>query len=155
MKLYLVQHAESKHKEEEYTRPLSDRGWRNIRKTASYAKEYLHIKVEQIVHSGKLRAKQTAEVLAEQLNPPKALIADTNLEPLADPKAWKKRLVKTTQDIMLVGHLPHLSKLASYLLAGDENKEVIAFKMGGIVCLERDQQCHWAIHWMITPAIIP
>jgi phosphohistidine phosphatase len=155
MKLYLVQHAESKRKEEDHTRPLSDRGWKDIRKTANYAKEHLRIKVEQIVHSDKLRAKQTAEVLAEHLNPPKAVIADTNLEPLADPKAWKKRLVETQGDIMLVGHLPHLSKLASYLLAGDENKEVIAFRMGGIVCLERDQQRRWTIHWMITPDTTP
>lgn len=155
MKLYLVQHAESKRKEEDHTRSLSDRGWKDIRKTANYAKEHLRIKVEQIVHSGKLRAKQTAEVLAEHLNPPKAVITDTNLEPLADPKAWKKRLVETTEDIMLVGHLPYLSKLASYLLAGDENKEVIAFRMGGIVCLERDQQRRWTIHWMITPDTTP
>lgn len=111
MKLYLVQHAESKRKEEDHTRSLSDRGWKDIRKTANYAKEHLHIKVEQIVHSGKLRAKQTAEVLADHLNPPKAIITATNLEPLADPKAWKKRLVETTEDIMLVGHLPYLSKL--------------------------------------------
>lgn len=155
MKLYLVQHAESKRKEEDYTRSLSDRGWKDIRKTANYAKEHLRIRVEQIVHSGKLRAKQTAEVLAEHLNPPKGVITDTNLEPLADPKAWKKRLGETTGDIMLVGHLPHLSKLASNLLAGDENKEVIAFRMGGIVCLERDQQRRWTIQWMITPDTTP
>jgi phosphohistidine phosphatase len=155
MKLYLVQHAESKREEEDHTRSLSDRGWNDIRKTANYAKEHLCIKVEQIVHSGKLRAKQTAEVLAEHLNSPKAVVTDTNLEPLADPKSWKKRLVETTEDIMLVGHLPHLSKLASYLLVGDENKEVIAFRMGGIVCLERDQQHRWTIHWMITPDTTP
>ncbi|MCW4055210.1 MAG: phosphohistidine phosphatase SixA [Candidatus Bathyarchaeota archaeon] len=155
MKLYLVQHADSKRKEEDHTKSLSDRGWKDIRKTANYAKEHLHIKVEHIIHSGKLRAKQTAEVLAEHLNPPKAVITDPNLEPLADPKVWKKRLVEITKNTMVVGHLPHLSKLASYLLAGDENREVIAFKMAGIVCLERDQQRRWTIQWMITPDTTP
>jgi len=51
--------------------------------------------------------------------------------------------------------LPHLSRLASYLLAGDETKEVIGFRMGGIVCLERDQRRRWTIRWMITPDTIP
>lgn len=155
MKLYFVQHAESKRKEEDHTRSLSDRGWEDIRKTANYAKKHLRIKVEQIVHSGKLRAKQTAEVLAEHLNPPNGVTTDTSLEPLADPKAWKKRLSETKEDIMVVGHLPHLSKLTSYLLADDETKEVIGFKMGGIVCLERDQQRRWTIQWMITPDTTP
>ena len=155
MKLYFVQHAESKRREEDHTRSLSDRGWEDIRKTANFAREHLRIKVEQIVHSGKLRAKQTAEVLAEYLNPPNGVMTDTSLEPLADSKPWKKRLGEITEDIMLVGHLPHLSKLASYLLAGNETKEVIAFSMGGIVCLERDQQRRWTIQWMITPDTTP
>ena len=155
MKLYFVQHAESKRREEDHTRSLSDRGWEDIRKTANFAREHLRIKVEQIVHSGKLRAKQTAEVLAEYLNPPNGVMTDTSLEPLADPKPWKKRLGETTEDIMLVGHLPHLSRLASYLLAGNETREVIAFSMGGIVCLERDQQRRWTIQWMITPDTTP
>lgn len=151
MRLYLVQHAEPRRKEEDPTRPLSERGWEDIRKMAKYAGEHLRIEVEQIVHSGKLRAKQTAEVLAQHLNPPKGVAADENLEPLADTEIWKKRLVKTTEDIMLVGHLPHLSKLASYLLVDNENKEVVAFRMGAIICLGRDEQHRWTIQWLITP----
>jgi len=154
MRLYLVQHSEPKRKEEEPARPLSDRGLETIKKMAKYAMERLQIKVEEIVHSGKLRAEQTAEVLAEHLKPPSGVTTDKNLEPLADPKIWKKHLGETTDDIMLVGHLPHLSKLASSLLVGDKNKEVVAFKMGGIVCLERDQQHGWTIQWIVTPEIL-
>jgi len=154
MKLYLVQHAEPKRKEEDPTRPLSDRGWKNIGKMARYAKEHLCIEVVRIVHSGKLRAKQTAEVIAEHLNHAICMVTDENLEPLADLRIWKRGLVETSEDIMLVGHLPHLSKLASHLLAGDENKEVVAFKMGGIICLERDQQRRWTIQWMVNPETI-
>jgi len=154
MKLFLVQHAEPTCKEEDPTRPLSDIGWENIRKIAKYARDQLQIHVEQIVHSGKLRAKQTAETLAEHLNPPKDMVTDKNLEPMADPKVWKELLVATLEDVMLVGHLPHLSKLASLLLVGDENKEVLAFRMAGIACLKRDQQGHWSIQWVLTPETI-
>lgn len=151
MKLYLVQHAEPKRKEEDPARPLSDGGWESIRKMAKHARDHLQIQVEKVVHSGKLRAKQTAEALAAHLNPPKGVAADDNLEPLADPKVWKERLIETSQDIMLVGHLPHLNKLASLLLVGDEKKELLAFRMGGIACLERDQQGRWSVQWISTP----
>lgn len=150
MKLYLVQHAEPKRKEEDPTRPLSERGRESIRKMARYVKERLCIKVERIFHSGKLRSEQTAKVLAEHLEPPSGVILDKNLEPLANPKVWHVRLEEISEDIMLVGHLPHLNKLTSSLLVGDEDKEIVAFKMGSIVCLERDQQHHWTIQWITT-----
>jgi phosphohistidine phosphatase len=155
MRLYLVQHAESKRKEEDPSRPLSERGWEDIRRVAKYAEKYLRIRVDQIVHSSKLRARQTAEVLGEHLHPTRGVKVAEGLEPLADPKIWKNRLAEITEDTMIVGHLPHLSKLAGYLLTGDEGKEVVAFRMGGIVCLERDESGRWAVQWMINPEIIP
>lgn len=155
MKLYLVQHAEAKSKVEDSSRPLSENGLRIIRKVAKHAGKHLRIQVAEIVHSGKLRAKQTAEVLAEHLKPTNGLMASKDLEPLADPRIWKNRLAETAKDVMLVGHLPHLSKLSSLLLAGNENKEIIKFKMGGIICLERDESSRWTTRWMITPDIIP
>jgi len=69
MKLYLVQHAESKRREEDPSRPLSEKRWSDIRKVAKYAEKHLDIEVSQIIYSGKLRAKQTTEVLAEYLQP--------------------------------------------------------------------------------------
>jgi len=155
VKLYLVQHAEAKRKEEDRTRSLSESGWENIRKMARYVKARLCIKVERIFHSGKLRAEQTAKVLAEHLEPSSGVIPDKDLEPLADPKVWYMRLQEISKDIMLVGHLPHLSKLTSSLLVGDENKEIVAFKMGSIVCLEQDQQHHWTIQWITTNETAP
>jgi len=155
MRLYLVQHAESKRKEEDPSRPLSEKGEGDIRKVARYAEKHLQIHVRQIVHSGKLRAKQTAEVLAEHIHPEKGVKVAEGLEPLADPKAWISQLAETTEDIMIVGHLPHLSKFATHLLTGDEIKDVVTFRMAGISCLERNESGGWTIRWMITPEIIP
>jgi len=151
----LVQHAESKRKEEDPSRPLSQKGERDIRRVAKYAEKHLQIQVRQIFQSGKLRAKQTAEVLAERLNPVKGVTVAEGLEPLSDPKVWKSQLAETTEDIMMVGHLPHLSKLATHLLTGDEIKDVVTFRMASISCLERNESGGWTIRWMITPEIIP
>jgi len=155
MRSYLVQHAEAMHEEEDKSRPLSKKGWEDIRRVAKYAEEYLHIRVGQIVHSGKLRAKQTTEVLAEHLRPEKGVVAAEGLDPLADPSHWKKRLAETMADTMIVGHLPHLSRLSGLLLCEDESKGLVAFKMGGIICLEREEGGRWTIQWVITPEIIP
>ena len=155
LRLYLVQHAEAKSKAEDPERPLSGKGLMNIRKIGKFAKQNLRIDVAQIFHSGKLRAKQTAEILADHLLSTKEVIIKETLEPLADPKIWRTRLEKAKEDIMLVGHLPHLNKLASDLLCSNENSEVITFRMGAIICLERDNQNHWAIHWIITPDNLP
>ncbi len=155
MKLYLIQHAEAKSKKEDLSRPLTEKGFETIRKMASYAEKYLNIQVDQIIHSGKLRAKQTASVLAAHLYPPKGIVIDIDLEPLADPKIWKERLAEAKIDIMLVGHLPHLSKLTGKLFYGDESREVITFEMGGILCLEKDEYGYWTIQWMVTPEILP
>jgi phosphohistidine phosphatase len=155
MRLYLVQHAAAKSKEEDPSRPLSAEGSKAIRNVAEYARKYLPIQVIKIFHSGKLRADQTAEILAAQLRPAKGVWMAKDLEPLADPKIWKNRLAEAADDIMLVGHLPHLQKLTSYLLTGDEHKQVVTFRNAGILCLERGDRGGWAIRWAITPELLP
>jgi len=105
-------------------------------------------------HSGKLRAKQTAEVLAEHLNPARGVLVSKDLEPLADPVILKRRLDETVEDSVLVGHLPHLQKLTGHLLTSNENKLVVTFRNAGIVCLDRESG-YWTIQWIITPEILP
>jgi len=155
MTLYLIQHAESKRKDEDPARPLSKKGWEDIRKVAEYAEKHLHIQVSQIYHSGKLRAQQTAQVLANHLRPTKGVIVAEGLDPLANPKIWKNRLTETAEDIMIVGHLPHLSKLAGELLTGQANRDVVTFTNGCIVCLEKGEKGLWKVRWMITPEVVP
>ena len=155
MNLYLVQHAESKSKEEDPERALSDKGLNDITRVAAYVTEHGDMNVRSILHSGKTRARQTAEALAEYLNPPGGVEETDGLAPLDDPSIWADRLAESVEDTMLVGHLPHLSKLASLLLCGDDSNAIVAFQMAGIVCLTRDDPGNWAIRWMLTPQVVP
>jgi phosphohistidine phosphatase len=154
MFLYLVQHAETKSKDEDTERHLSDKGIADIVKVATFVAKHVTLKVDSIGHSGKARARQTAEILAKHLNPPTGVSAADGLEPLADPSVWTKRLADEKEDLMLVGHLPHLDKLAAKLICQDENKSVVAFQMGGIVCLERGDSGDWRVRWMVTPKML-
>lgn len=153
MFLYLVQHAEAKREEEDPSRPLSDKGIEDIKKVASYISR-LNIEVDEVLHSGKLRAKQTAEIFAEKLRSAKGVSETDGIAPLDDPGIWAERLKDITTSLMLVGHLPHLARLSSLLLCGDMEKNAIAFRMGGIVCLRRDETGKWSLQWMIIPEIL-
>lgn len=154
MRLYLVQHAEAKSEEEDPARPLTEKGLADIKKVALYLKEHADIKVAQINHSGKTRAEQTAQALAEALAPPRGIAKAEGLEPLADPRLWAERLARLDEDTILVGHLPHLSRLASRLICGDEERKVVSFQMGGVVCLERDAEGNWSVRWALTPELV-
>ena len=153
MRLYLVQHAEAKPQAEDPARPLSEKGREDIRRVANFIKAK-GIEVSKIFHSGKLRAKQTAEVLAEGISSTGGIEESEGLAPLDDPGIWAQRLREGTEDLMLVGHLPHLSKLAGLLLAGDPERKVVGFRNGGVVCLERDEDGNWSVGWVLTPELL-
>ena len=55
---------------------------------------------------------------------------------------------------MLVGHLPYMSRLASLLLCGDSEKEIIKFRNAGIVNLIRDDLKVWSIGWILIPEMV-
>ncbi|MBI5740526.1 MAG: phosphohistidine phosphatase SixA [Nitrospirae bacterium] len=150
MFLYLVQHAEALTKEEDASRSLSDKGVADIRRVAGYAGKN-DIRVGRIFHSGKMRSLQTAQVLDECLKSGSELIQAEGLAPQDDPAIWFDRLTETREDLMLVGHLPHLGGLAALLLCGDREANIIDFRMGGIVCLKRSDDGRWAVEWMIVP----
>ncbi len=153
MNLYLVQHAEAVSKELDPERPLSAKGLADIGKVAAYTARNCGIKACQVYHSGKLRARQTAEVLTTHLKLPAPVEAD-GLAPLDDPTIWAKRLEQRSDSIMLVGHLPHMGKLASTLLCGVSETNPVQFQMAGVVALSREED-RWSLQWMIVPAIIP
>jgi phosphohistidine phosphatase len=146
MYLYLVQHGVPKSKEEDPERPLSEKGASEVEKIASSVPSF--VKAGLIFQSGKLRAEQTAEILGRHLsaNIEKA----EGLSPMDDPSVWAERMKKENDDLMLVGHLPHLQRLSSLLLSGDSEKRIVEFRMGGVVCLKRDED-GWSLQWMAVP----
>ena len=153
MKLYLVQHAKAASKEMDPQRPLTEEGQRDVQKVAAFIKP-LKLWVDYLWHSGKRRDAETAELLAEVIEIKEATIAHDGLGPNDDVTALRDELASVQQDIMIVGHLPFLSKLVSLLLAGSESANTVAFKNGGIVCLNRAETNQWQIDWIVTPELI-
>jgi phosphohistidine phosphatase len=153
MKLYLVQHGEACKKDVDPERPLTEQGMEDIVRLATFLKQ-AGIQVDRVIHSGKLRAVQTAERLSNVLAPGVELEASGIINPNDNPKAFDWQSESWDVDTLIVGHLPFLAKLVSHLVIDDENKLITAYKPGSVVCLERFDDAHWQIEWMIRPDLL-
>ncbi len=152
MKLYLVQHGEAISEEVDRSRPLTEKGSADVLKMARFV-QVASIQVSLILHSEKLRAKQTADLLAAALQPDEGMRERSGLAPNDPIEPVLEELEVRQADLMIVGHLPFLAKLASMLLCGFL-ANLVAFRPGGIFCLERDPDRRWRFGWMVTPELI-
>ena len=152
MELYLVQHGEAKAETEDPERPLTEHGQETVRKMGAWAAQ-VGMRVDQIRHSGKRRAEQTAALLAERLSPAQGVVAVGGLKPNDDPRPLAESLQAESEPLMLVGHLPFLSRLASLLVSGNPEGNVIRFRQAGIVCLSQDQD-KWSVNWVMPPELL-
>lgn len=153
MRVYLVQHGTAKPKEEDPERDLDAQGAEDSVRVSGLLSLFERPQPARIVHSGKARACQTAELMAQQLQVT-MVEKGTDLAPDTDPSLWAKRLNEMNEEIMLVGHLPHLNRLASLLLCGDAQRDLVRFSNAGVLCLERDEENHYHIVWMLVPDLL-
>jgi len=145
-KLYLAQHGLAVDKSEDPDRPLSTSGIEQTRLVAEQLNKQ-QVTISKIFHSGKLRASQTADIFTEQLSVLETLAVDF-LSPNSDITIIADLL--DSEAALYVGHLPHLDKLTSYLLTGDETKSIIHFQNSGVLCLKKTKQ-NYQVEWYLTP----
>jgi len=153
MKVYLVRHGEAVSSQSDSKRPLSEQGRAEIKKVASFI-EPLGISVEHIWHSSKLRAAQTAEILAESVSVEKDCLTHENLGPNDDVSIIANELEAYNTNLMLIGHLPFVAYLTSMLVTGKETANIAAFDAGSIICLNGSDPGNWQIEWMIAPELL-
>jgi phosphohistidine phosphatase len=141
--LFLVHHGDAVGPEIEPSRPLSPAGREAVSRLAADAAAR-GAKPVVVWHSGKLRAKQTAEAFWRVCNPFAEFSATKDLQP-DDPPDWiRDRLRGESRDIMLAGHYPHLPRLLM-LLAG---RDAPSFPQHGIVALTSDDEGEtWREAW--------
>ncbi len=152
MTLFLVQHGEARPGDEDSERSLTNHGAETVSRMADWAAR-TGIKLDHIRHSGKLRAEQTATIFAERLNPSRSVITVKGLNPKDEVTQVAESLHREQDSIMLVGHLPHLSRLVGVLVTGDPDNVVVRFRNAGIVCLSQHEE-NWAIDWVMQPDLL-
>ena len=152
MAIYLVQHGKSLPKESDPDQGLSEEGRNAVHRTASVAKDY-GVQISGIVHSGKTRARQTAEIFSQAIGLNAPVSQRDGLKPLDDVTASADAM-RTGDNLMLVGHLPFMEKLTAHLVCGNAENLVFKFQNGGIVCLDEAADGRgWFIKWALMPNI--
>ena len=153
MYLYLIQHGEAKSKDVDSERHLTEKGQNDVKKISAFLKQF-GLSVDTIWHSGKTRAAQTADILASSVAVNKEVVQHDGLAPNDAIGPVQEKLNETDEDLMIVGHLPFLSKLASSLIANSESTDAVTFQQGGIVCLERNEDLAWSLRWIVIPELL-
>ena len=147
--VHLVRHGEAMSKAEDPRRPLTEQGRQAAEQVAAWAAK-AGVRVDEIRHSGKLRAEQTATIFAEHLHVPSQPTAARGLDPDDDVRPVADSLSREDATVMLVGHLPFLSRLTSQLVVGNTDRAIVEFDAAALVVLSRCNE-----RWIITAAVQP
>ena len=144
MNLYLVHHGDAVGPDVDPRRPLSPIGVDQVNRLAAQAAAR-SVRPAVVWHSGKLRARQTAEAFWKACNPLATFSATRDLQP-DDPPEWiRDRLVCETGDVLIAGHYPHLPRLLALLLG----HPAAAFPLHGVVALSPDGRV-WREEWRLA-----
>ena len=151
--LYLMQHGDAVSKDVDASRPLSETGRAQIGRVADLLQSRGHRPV-RVFHSGKLRAKQSAEIVATAFAPNLLCVEMGGLSPMDSPDDLIDELSERTEDLLLVSHMPLVARLVSGLVGGSEDNTIVAFLPGSIACLVRNEDQSWVIDWFLRPDVV-
>lgn len=147
MRVFLVHHGDAVAPDVDPQRPLSARGVASAERLAAECARR-GAKPAAIWHSGKLRARQTAECFWQACNPLAEFAAVRGLQP-GDPPDWiRDRLLGETRDVLVTGHVPNLPRLLRLLLTGDDHAP-IAFPPHGVVVVEAGEEGRFSESWRL------
>jgi len=153
MKLYVVRHGDAVSEKVDPARPLSKDGRATVQRVASFLEDS-GVRISRVLHSGKTRAAQTAEILAASVAGAAQLEEMAGLKPLDPVAPIVDSVNEWTDDTMLVGHLPFVGSLVSRLVTGSETLPTVFFQPATTVCLLRLDDDTRTILWVLSPDLI-
>ena len=152
MKLYLMQHGDAVPADVDPERPLSEQGRHDVECLAVFLTQKPFMPT-RFIHSGKVRARQSAELLAAVCSRARVEAAE-GLAPKDPVEPIRTQVESWSDDTLLAGHMPFMGRLASALLTGNPDSDAVAFQPGSVLCLERsDKEC-WRVVWMLRPELL-
>ena len=150
----LVRHGDAMSKEEDPRRPLSAAGREHVEKVAGLVAG-IGLDLEEVRHSGKERARETAEIFAEWVGvTPDRVREASGLNPKDDPEVVAEQLETEDCSVALVGHLPFMGLLASRLLSGDAERLRFRFQDAGCLVVARVEG-GWRLDGLVNHRLPP
>ena len=153
MKLWLMRHGDALHLAPDGSRPLSEEGRAEALRAGAFLKR-MKADPALILHSTLRRSAETAAHVAQELGALGRLSEREGLQPGDDPQNWLFELAAEEADVLLVGHLPFLSLLASLLLTRDEERLPIQWPTGSLLAMERRGGEEWRLLSFVTAKIL-
>ncbi len=153
MILYVIRHATSEEPggKPDPERALSARG-RDEARTTGLALRALQARIERVVSSPFLRARETAELLAGGFEPAPEVEFQDAIAPGAPPEAFLKLLGELRgREVAIVGHQPDLGHFLAVIL-DLSGSGVVSFPPGSVACLEVDPDFRFKLAWFRTPS---
>ena len=159
LELYLVRHGIAATRGEEYPddskRPLTSRGIARLKKEAGALND-LGIVFELIITSPLVRARQTADVLAESLKTKPPVAMSDSLAPAGTPAGVMQEIARHARKgkIALVGHEPNMGELAARLIGA---RTALEFKKGAICRIDFEvlpPRGLGQLRWFVTPRML-
>lgn len=151
MILFLVRHGEAVEETVDPERPLSARGIQEVSLTGQFLKG-IGAQPQVFLCSEKLRARQTAERVREEMGLSVKVEPRKGLAPKDEPEPFVEELAQMSRDLLIAGHSPFLPRLASLLICGKSDAEAFPIAAGGVVRLEREGRGAWKLSLSISPS---
>jgi phosphohistidine phosphatase len=148
-----MRHGEALSATENAERPLSTKGQQDAKAIGQYLAA-CQISIPHIIHSAKLRAKETAQYLASSMPKARLVEAKTGLDETDNLDYILEELPNWHEDTLIVGHLPFLSQLVSHLVAHESHSPIVRFAPATIVCLDLHEAQRWIVNWMMSPVLL-
>ncbi len=151
--IYLIRHAHALDGEDDEVRPLSAKGRKQIRQVAVFFRGNGQLAAGEFWHSPLVRARDTAELLVKHLKVRARLVEVAGLKPDDDPAFMAKKLRARCRPVAVVGHEPHLSALASLLVAGRAQPPLFVLRKCAVLGLEKTGR-GWDVRWQVLPELL-
>jgi phosphohistidine phosphatase len=150
MRLFLVQHGEAVPEDVDPDRPLNAQGRADIQRLAEWLVSH-NVKVSRILHSGKTRARQTAELLRPLLPSSSRIYEGQGLAPNDSPESFLHQLKDQDEDILIAGHMPFVARCVSQALTGAPDRQLVEFLPGTVAGIQRGDGASWHLFMFSRP----
>lgn len=162
MDLYLIRHAIAVVRGDpaypwDDDRPLTPEGIHKFR-LAARGLDNLEGRPERILSSPLLRARQTAEILRDAMQPHLEIECSPHLKPDAEFGATLRAVAAlAAKSVAVVGHEPHLSGFASYLLCGPGHTASLVMRKGAVALIRFPGEAAPGLgflEWLLQPGTL-
>lgn len=157
MTVFLIRHADAADAEDDASRELSEKGRGQVRRLANFLRGQEAFQPREFWHSGLIRARETAELLARGLRSEAPLREVAGLEPGADLAPIAARIEDAKRSVAVVGHQPQLAALGTLLATGRPWPVAFAMKKCSVLALERVEEGRrscWIASWSLSPQLL-